>query len=542
MARSYISQLQNVATVYIRLLNAKVTTTSMKKSIEENPDYPSLFSLSETLSKYNIENNAFEVTAEHLFQLSPPFVAYINVPNSGKDFVVVTAIEEGTVSYCYRSTKILKLDKPQFLKAFRDIVLIATPAAGSGEPDYEQRLRDENFQKFKRKLWLTGIIVLFLLSILSNISTLNYIPQIVAYSIVTLLNIGGLVVSILLLIYEIDKDNSLVKNICSAFSQSSCDAVLSSKASGIFGIKWGEIGFIYFACSTLLLLSPSIPLQTKFGCIGFLSIFAFPYVFFSVYYQWKVVKRWCPLCLFVQLVLTLELLWSTKLFWKSGFVTLEVNSHLVLTSLMILLLPILVWFGIKPILTKAKEHHFYFSGYNRIRNNPSLFNSLLVQQPQAADHWGELGIQIGHPNAPIKLLKVCNPYCTPCAKAHPELEKILHHRHDVQLRIIFTAKNIENSKAAIAVAHLLSIAEANDSAMTQQALTDWYQYGRENYGKFLQKYPLGGNNLALRNQSHKLEAMATWCEISNIRYTPTIYVNGFQLPDSYKINELTNLL
>ena len=104
MAQSFNTSLKSVASNYLRLLHVNVTPSSVEKDIEENPHYPSLLSLSETFDRYRISNNAFKVTAENLDQVEPPFVAFVNMPSVGGDFVVVTDIGDKKVTYLYRSS------------------------------------------------------------------------------------------------------------------------------------------------------------------------------------------------------------------------------------------------------------------------------------------------------------------------------------------------------------------------------------------------------------------------------------------------------
>ena len=40
----------------------------------------------------------------------------------------------------------------------------------------------------------------------------------------------------------------------------------------------------------------------------------------------------------------------------------------------------------------------------------------------------------------------------------------------------------------------------------------------------------------------RLEPMQEWCTNVGIRFTPTYFVNGYQLPDSYKLDDLKQIL
>ncbi|MNY61295.1 hypothetical protein D3C86_1979600 [compost metagenome] len=65
----------------------------------------------------------------------------------------------------------------------------------------------------------------------------------------------------------------------------------------------------------------------------------------------------------------------------------------------------------------------------------------------------------------------------------------------------------------------------------------WYLAPEKNYDDFAAKFPLDN---ALEIQQQRLEDMREWCNSMKIRATPTIFINGFELPDTYRISELKN--
>lgn len=130
---------------------------------------------------------------------------------------------------------------------------------------------------------LIGVMIFWLF-----IDSSSFITAKVSITIIKLLRLAA---TILLLIYEIDKSNTFVKNICTAGKQTNCDAVLNSKAGKFLGMGWGELGFFYFASSTLFLLFPGISFINKVPWLAIAGTTAAPYIIFSIYYQWKVVKQ-----------------------------------------------------------------------------------------------------------------------------------------------------------------------------------------------------------------------------------------------------------
>lgn len=549
MAYTFDTKLISVAENYIKILNAKVTKSTLVKTITENPYYPSLYSLSQTFNKFGIPNNAYKISAKDFegYEITTPFIAFVKFIDQGEDFVLVTGVNESTINYLDKNNKTKSISKNIFLNKstgtevvkqgdffYKGILWFAEINEQSGEVDY-YKVKTEERKLLKNKvLVIIGCIVVIFYLLKLNISSYNVIQLSILFFIKGI----GVVTSSVLLVYEIFKNHAFVKNICSLNRKTNCDAILSSKASKIAGIGWGEIGFYYFSSTVIGLLIPTISYEIKITWIAIANICAAPYIFFSIYYQWKVIKQWCVLCLTIQIILASELLWSIFNVWMKHPVNVFTFSS-VLSVIFCLLIPILLWYLAKPYLTKSKDHDLYKSAYKRLQYNPDIFNTLLEQQNPVPNGWQTLGIDIGDQNAKNTLIKICNPYCKPCDKAHPILENIIANRKDIKLKIIFVTSNHFLDKGLPVVKHLLSIATTANEKTVQEALDDWYLYVDKDYDVFKEKYK---KYEKINEQSSKVEAMRRWCDTANITYTPTIFINGFLLPENYNIDELTNII
>lgn len=56
---------------------------------------------------------------------------------------------------------------------------------------------------------------------------------------------------------------------------------------------------------------------------------------------------------------------------------------------------------------------------------------------------------------------------------------------------------------------------------------------------FAKKYPMNGE---LKEQEGMIDKMSKWCKEAEIMHTPTFFVNGKRLPDTYSIEELEYVL
>jgi uncharacterized membrane protein/thiol-disulfide isomerase/thioredoxin len=354
----------------------------------------------------------------------------------------------------------------------------------------------------------------------------------------------GLGASVLLLWYELDKHNPFLQQICTgAGKKSSCNAVLESKYAKFLGLfTWSEIGFAYFFTGTFLMLIFGLAANGIF-LLMILSISALIYIPYSIYYQYFKIRIWCPLCLLIQGVLLVEGLLSiytiSTIDSLPGLLFNNINLALLFGS--IFAFTIISWEFAAQKIKKAKEAAFAIGALSRIKNDPQIFTALLEKQKQIENLPDNLGIIIGNPNAATKIVKVCNPYCGPCAKAHAKLHKLLEQLNDLSVQIIFNTPLNTADRRYQPTRHLLAIAESAElNKSLHIALDNWYGAEVKDYNRFAEAYPIPSTLHGDFDKS--IEHMYNWCIANKITATPTMFINGYQLPKNYKIDEIAYIL
>lgn len=509
-------------------LQVPFTFGTVKDSLKQHPDYPSIAAVHDTLKEYKVDNLVLQTEPDKLDELPLPFIAYLKGKSAG--FITVTNVTAHEIIFLKANslTAIEKKDRNTFLNEWSGISLLAEKTEQSGEKDFKVNRKKEKWENLRLPFLSATIIILLFFSITGG-STFSY-----SFLGITLLKLTGVVVTGLLLWYEIDKNNPFLQNVCSGNKASNCNAILQSKEAKLFGlISWSEIGFVYFAGGFLFVI-PS--LEGSAQLLAWLNLLALPYTFFSIYYQWRIAKQWCPLCLAVQVLLVLEaVVFFTAEYYKP--LTSSLPAYYILLTTF--LLPVLFWYFVKPYLLQSKEAEEYRNRFFRMKRDGRIFEALLAKQKRITVSTDGLGITLGNPHATNTIVKVCNPYCGPCAKAHPAIHELLEGNDNLKVQILFTATPDEKDTRNKPVKHLLAIAEKKDQQLTEQALDDWYLSEMKDYEVFASKYPMNGQ---LKKQDGKLEAMNSWCNEVKIDFTPTFFVNGYQLPENYNINDLKYFL
>lgn len=346
---------------------------------------------------------------------------------------------------------------------------------------------------------------------------------------------GGLVVSVLLLIQSIDKNNPLVQTLCGGGGKTNCNAILSSKAANVFeGLTWSEVGFFYFAGTWLALMFSGGSIA-MLQILAILNILSLPYTVYSIYYQARVAKQWCVLCCTVQALLWLEFISLVTAFTQPpGFL----NATGWFNILICMALPIATWLMLKPLLLKAQQVKPLKDQLRHFKYNSELFNAMLKEQPKYVIPAEEWSIVLGNVEANNIITMVSNPYCPPCAKAHDVLDDWLNHNPDIQVRIIFTANNTNEDIKTPVTRHFMALNQLPDKTIVKQALNDWYNQRQKSYEAWAKAYPVQLNEADFIH----LDKQKAWCDLAEIKATPTQLVNGYVLPVAYQIKDIKYML
>jgi hypothetical protein len=306
--------------------------------------------------------------------------------------------------------------------------------------------------------------------------------------------------------------------------------VLESDAAKLWGIfGWSEIGLGYFVSGVLLLLF--VP-QTV-SIIAIVNIFALPYSFWSVWYQKTQARQWCPLCLIVQ-----GLLWSVFILnCLFGYVRIPAfdlaSLQCILFAGCVYAVSVFSFNLLVPILGRGGEMERVKQEINSLKANEEIFRTLLAQQPCYEVSKTDSQILFGNPDAGLRITILTNPFCNPCAKMHKRMEKLLNDsKRDVCIQYIFSSFTPDLD---FAVKYLIAAYLQKERGEFERIIGDWFEKGKPLREAFFNDLRLETTNLDVEAEFQKHES---WKAKTQLRATPTILVNGYKLPDNYKIEDL----
>ncbi|GAA3563832.1 cysteine peptidase family C39 domain-containing protein [Snuella lapsa] len=525
----------NTTERFLTSLNIEYTKKYLKDCVLSHPDHPSLLSIFDTLKKYRIDTLAVKIDLDKLKDMPMPCVVQVE-ENNQHMFFVLQNISNKNVSYYGHGDKRIDIDLKDFSKQWTGVCLLVETNENSKEKDIEKKL----FTRDLQNVLMSSIILLILVWGIFNFTAsevFNNVPLHLFYTIACiLLKIIGLIVGVFLLWFEVDQYNPTLQNFCTggAGSKINCNAVLNSKQAKLLNgtLSLSLLVFSYFFGSLACLMISGFSLNVL-SILGWLSFISLPIIPISIYCQAVVIKQWCKFCIIIQAVLLAEI--GVSFF--SDFYKNTIGYETIPLLLALLLIPMLGWKLLRPLLEQEKEVNVHKRGLKKIKHNPDVLEGLLVKSRKIKTSTEGLGISLTNAEAKYHVIKVCNPYCGPCAKAHPALEDLVN-AGKINLQILFTARSGED-RMRKPVSHFLAIDEKGDSPKTQQALDDWYLADQKDYEVFAKKYPMNGE---LKQQSKKIESMRAWCDAEHITHTPTIFINGHELPKEYSVEDLREVL
>jgi uncharacterized membrane protein/glutaredoxin len=513
-----------VSTTYqfLKAIGAKVTEGTVEDTLKNHPDYPSILAVSDTLNRWNIQNLVIRVTSEQLFEISAPFIVSLNI-NHGI-FVLVKRNTANIIEWEDAEGNSKTDSKEEFIEKWNGIVLLAEANESSGEKDYKEKHKIERISKLRIPFLISGVVLL-ILSLFYSIYSYHW-----SYISVFALHVFGSITSCILIWQRIDNNNPLINNICQIGNNSNCNAILNSKAANITSwLSWSEVGFFYFTGSLFTLIFE----PTSLSFLRIFTLFSPLYIAWSLYYQAFVAKEWCILCLATLATLFLQFVITIYNFSFYSFA----NSFFTLKNFISIIqgfsLPILLWSFLKPIFNNNQKVSGLTNNLRRFKNNPDLFLSLLYQQENMPFIHESLNTVIqGDINADHTITIVTNPFCNPCAKAHTIIERLIEANKNINCQTIFAASSSEDDNRNIIARSILS----QPLEIQSSALTKWNKHEETDIEKWLLQMPI------VESSKETLEKHTEWIKNANIKGTPTIFLNGFKIPQMYQLEDLENII
>lgn len=508
-------------TEYLWKEKVKVDSNEFKFQLETHPDFPSLYALSDTLSFFKINNIAIRVDKANVEYLPERFIALLKFEKS-KPFL--SFLEERDDGYVYTGMGSKKfIHKDEFLSVWQEVVLIV------------EQTRDFVSPTSKKSKFLWFYFIAFCLII-----TLGIALHVDSF----LIPSGILVLGCLsiFLTFEVIKqifgiNSSFASATCRVDSTQkySCESVINSKRSKlntILSLSDLSVLFFFGHLISFYIMSLAGYFQHFFDYSLIILTLAVPVVVYSLYYQWRIEKKWCTICLLIIGVLGLEL-FTFIMLGSFSTINLEIRTPLIFLSGFAI--SSMIWFLIKPMIKEYFELKLFKIKSIRFKRNYSQFKLALKDSKQL--EYGSLHseIYLGNPNAKLKLSLVTNPFCGHCAGMHKDLVEIVNRfGQDIRVNIRFNLqKRSSNDQSNLLHFKLANIYFQDGQNKFMEAMGAWFD--NKNMEDWFGRY---GNGLVTRDAEELFNLQYEQNAKNELLFTPALIIGEKLYPRAYDRSDL----
>jgi uncharacterized membrane protein/thermostable 8-oxoguanine DNA glycosylase len=514
-------ELKQTIELFLSTNNISFNREELNLQLLTHPYFPSVNAITDLFDHFKIENVAAELPQEVsiVSELPSSFLAHIKENGIEKIVLVVKKNNELKLIYDAKTTKHFSYD--EFVDLWTGVIVAV-----------EKNESENNIVTNSQSILKTGVIILL---ILLTVGALIFNPlSIVSFSYL-LVSLIGVYASVLLVQKELGLHSKSLDKFCEASKNNSCDDVLNSKGALIFNMfKLSDVGIVYFSAIILSFMIFSFTqIKVNYLFIFGLSILSILFIPYSIYYQWKVVKKWCPLCLVVIGTLILQAI-IAFLFLDIEFIVYSNELFITLFSFLFLSL---IWAELKLGYKKAQEFNVLQLEHYKFKRNSSLFiTALKATDKKEMTIAGINEISLGNKNAKLRIVLVTNPKCFFCKEAHQVFHDILKSRKDdIQLVIRFNinTSNPEFNQGLEISNQLLDIYTNQSEQKMLQALDEVYSDMEAE--AWLKKW----KSTTFLNYVSELEKAKEWCTNSTVNFTPAVFVNGYLFPKEYNKKDIS---
>lgn len=498
----------NLVKKYLQISRYSFQKENFEELYMSHPNYPSLFSITDSLDLIGIENLSVKIPKEQFDALPTEFMCLFEdqfalVIKKGDQVVVEN--EKGIQRTISINT---------FLDGWKDIVLLIEP--------------NSTFSQHKHKkhnswlLYTLPVVLLILLSIYYKDFT------IVSYYLLCT-SLLGLGLSFFILQESFGIKNEVVSKFCEINTATSCNEVIGSSNGKISkNISFSDLPFLFFSTGLVaLLLEPKIASTW----IVWFSVVAIPVILYSLWLQKFKLKKWCVLCLVISVIVVMQSLvfWFTTTSFSFDFLS---EAYIFIFSAVIIGV---AWFSVKPVWKQKIDLEKSSQDLMKFKRKFELFQFLSkkIESYQGFDTLQS--IRFGSQEGPVKLSLILSPSCGHCHKAFQQAYALVQKfpsKIDLQILFNINPENKENPYKKV-VESLLSLSR-NCPELVEEALVDWH-INNLDLEKWNKKWGVDIPDMLV---NHEMLKQYQWCVQNNFNFTPVKLINGMVFPDEYEIAEL----
>ena len=395
-----------------------------------NPNRGNLLGLKQMLSHYGIKVMGIHIADSNVKELSFPCILHVK-----DDFVVATQCDHTHIVYIQDGQK-RRVTIEAFRKIWDGYALLSDNLNPNDNPNSQpfsvssgfpagssSHPQEPNYQAHRKEMLMEQAPIWAGAFILCIMLVMGSAFSSLSSAIITLFAIAGFAFSYFLAEKEVKGTSRWGDKLCNAFGDGNCHQ--KSTDGKLWGtLSLSEIGLGYFASQMVTLsLFPD-----AFMILSAISVLALLFCPWSIVVQWKM-KNWCALCLFVVGVLVLQggrsiyhLSTSTSQLSTVNYQLSTVNYQLstILTLAFCIIVSHLIVRG-EHRKMEARKWRWAFQAF---RDDRAVFEAKLKSHAPRKIEERDVTRREGNVDAPHRLTVVTAANCPHCQAMKPRIKQL----------------------------------------------------------------------------------------------------------------------
>ncbi len=511
--------MKNILEQFLDEIEVSYTRWFADKLYNEHPHKYNMYGLKRMLDVYGVKTLGVHCNHADLLSLTYPCILHTH-----GNFVIGLVCKDESVTYLQQGEK-LTLDVEKFKQIWSGNALVVEETTEAAEPDYREHRQEELIARIKSysiPVMLALAVVIGMVSHGGNMGIFNFIRMALASA--------GVLVCSLLMEKQLFEESRYGDRVCSLFRHSDCNSVLDGAMAKIFGISWSEVGLGYFMANVLLL--SLFPVSS--GMVAVINWVAMLYGVWSIHYQWRVAKSWCVLCVIAQVII-----WAMGIAAMASCLTASFTCNMAdgLLSCIVFAISISVAHQYASVYSTEKERVRAVQQYRAFKADSVVAKALIGKGRYYETTPDDSSIIFGNPEAEMRVTILSNPHCNPCARMHKQVENLLCiHKDEICVQYIFSSFNetLEDSNR-----YLIGMYQNEDQQTAREIYSSWYEKDKNRYKEIWKEHTgiIHSDDIEAEMQKHR-----EWKRRTGFTATPTILVNGYELPHEYELADLAMIV
>lgn len=505
---------------FLKLQKVRISKAYLRELLTSHPEFPSLLSIADIFERLGLNLQASKIDRSALGEVGFPLLLPIN-SSDGKILLI-----ENSNALARQSRN---------LDSWGGIVLKLHESNVKVSPANNVLITSEIITSFLKVGFIIGLMLLLIVLGISGNSLLFFSFIVIA--------VIGLFLSLSLTQMGLGKEFKVAEALCDNTPSNDCNAFITSDQFAFFGfIRPSDLAVIFFLSE--IILGTLYTFQNTgtatvyllvLGVLGVIGVFA---AITSLGYQ-IAKNKWCRFCLLLDGFLLLQVTTLVFVFPVRYSTSFEITLTSLLLSCSIVALTGTSVLLIKKKFVTTREVQLAKEKLSRIAFKGSVFKSLLLKERSVDRRPFEQEITIGQTNVPVNVLMVTNLFCKPCKRKFRSLVALAEsfpEKVSISIRLVFSNSNPE------AVMYFLQYWLENihdkpkESSNTIRMFNEWFLL--MDFKKFSEKHKA--------REEHKGNEIGRihyeWAVKNNIARTPTVFINGYELPPQYDIDDLEHVI